>query len=223
MSASSVRIYYCARPKAWRLLALCGVLEGMIAAMNLLMLNPVGSLSMRRFALPGEVWDMSLLALVAGVCAIAAGFRGSGRDHSWLVSLHGLALGAFGLIGVSPLVKGPLSFRPVSLLFLIMASSIGTFALGTGQSLWMGTAERRLLSLAGALSIGFAFSFVAVGFGAVRLRAPHSYWIWMTSYFALCAILLLWLSVRQRGRSLLQSDPPGGLTPLRSPIHASGI
>src|SRR5437867_8666333 len=111
--------------KVWWLLALCGVFDAMCAAMNLLMVNLDGSLSLRRFGLPNAVWDMSMLALVAGACAISAGLWISGRRYSWLLSLHGLALSAFGLIGVSPLVRGPLSFRPISLLFMLMAVSVG--------------------------------------------------------------------------------------------------
>ena len=84
--------------KAWWLMALCGVFDAMHAAMNLLMLNPDGSVTLRRFALPGAVWDMGILALAAGACAIAAGLWSFGRENSWLLSLHGLALGAFGLI-----------------------------------------------------------------------------------------------------------------------------
>ena len=38
--------------------------------------------------------------LAAGACAIAAGLWRSGSGNSWLISLHGLALGVFGLIGV---------------------------------------------------------------------------------------------------------------------------
>jgi len=52
--------------KTWWLLALCGVLDAMHAAMNLLMLNPDASLSLRKFALLDAVWDMGMLALAAG-------------------------------------------------------------------------------------------------------------------------------------------------------------
>ena len=65
---------------------MCGVLDAMQAAMNLLMLNPDGSLSLRRFGLPNAVWDMGMLALAAGACAIAAGVWSSGRNNSWLLS-----------------------------------------------------------------------------------------------------------------------------------------
>ena len=174
--------------KTWWLLALCGVLDALNAAMNLLMLDPEGSLSLRKVGLPGAVWDMSMLALAAGACAIAAGLLNSGRDNSWLLSLHGLALAAFGLIGLSPLVRGPLSFRPVSLLFVVMALSIAAFALATSGQ-WF-------LKVAGAASIGFALSFFAVGFHLVRPGSPYFFWIWMSSYFGFCAIFMLWLAFR---------------------------
>jgi hypothetical protein len=185
--------------KTWWLLALCGIIDAMHAVINLLVLNPNGSLNLRRLAPPNEVQDMGILAVAAGVCAIAAGVWSSGRDNSWLLSLHGLALGVVGLIAVSPLVKGPLSFRPVSMLFVVMSASIGAFTLRTVQRLPSGAPERWYLSAAGAASIGFAFSFIAVGFNWVRLRPPHSFWIWMSSYFGFCAIFMLWLA-RRLGR-----------------------
>ena len=205
--------------KTWWLLALCGVLDAMQAAMNLLMLNPDGSLSLRRFGLPNAVWDMGILALAAGASVIAAGVWISGRNNSWLLSVHGLALGAFGLIGISPLVRGPLSFRPVSLLFVVMAVGTGAFALGTARTLRSGAPERWFLSLAGAASIGFAFSFVAVGFAWVRL-VPYFFWIWMSSYFGFCAIFMLWLALRVHSQDLSQSGQREALPPLRRPRHA---
>ena len=199
---------------------MCGIADAICAAMNFLMLNPDGSLSLRRFALPNAVWNMSMLALVAGACAITAGVWNSGRGNSWLLSLHGLALGAFGLIGVSPLVRGPLSFRPISLLFVLMAVSVGAFAFGTAQTPRSGGLDRWFLSVSGAASIGFAFSFIAVGFGWVRLRPPHSYWIWMSSYFGLCAIFMLYLALRVRSHGVSQLGPGKVLPPIPSPRHA---
>lgn len=175
---------------------MCGTLDAMCAAMNLLMLNPDRSPGLRRFASPEMVWDMSMLALLAGACAITAGLWNSGRSKSWLLSLHGAALGAFGLIGLSPLVRGPLSFRPISLLFVLMAVSIGAFALTIAKMLRSGAADRWFLTLSGAASICFAFSFIAVGFGGVRLPSPYSYWIWMSAYFGLCALFMLYLAMR---------------------------
>src|SRR5258706_6708848 len=135
--------------KIWWLLALCGIVDAIIAALHFLMLNMDRSVA----------WDMSVLSIVAGACAIIAGVWNSGRGNSWLLSLHGLALGAFGLIGVSPLVRGPLSFRPISLLFVLMALSIGAFAWETALR------TNRFLKLCATASVCFAFSFLAVGFG----------------------------------------------------------
>ena len=182
---------------------MCGALDAMLAAVNLLMLPSGESLSLRRFALLDAVWDMGILALAAGACAIAAGLWNSGRYNSWLLSLHGFALGAFGLISISPLVRGPLSFRPVSLLFVVMAVSVGVFALGPAHALRSGAPRRWFRSVAGATSIGFAFSFIAVGFDWVRL-GPHSFWIWMSSYFGFCAIFMLWLALRVHRQGLPQ-------------------
>ena len=133
-----------------------------------------------------------------GACAIAAGLWSVGKGYSWLLSLHGLALSVFGAIAVSPLVKGPLSFRPISLLFVLMAVSVAAFALRTAQTLRSDPPGKWFLSRSGAASIGFAFSFLAVGFGWLRLEPSH-FWIWMSSYFAFCATFMLWLALRVRG------------------------
>lgn len=200
--------------RTWWLLALCGILDAMHAAVNLLMLDPDG-LVLRGFALPNAVWDMGILALAAGACAIAVGLWGRGRDNSWLLSLHGLALGAFGLIAVSPLVRGPLSFRPVSLLFVAMAASIGAFALATAQKIESGAPKRWFPRVAGAASIAFAFSFFAVGFHLVRL-GPRSFFVWMSCYFGFCAIFMLWLAFRTGSQDHTEPLPP---LPSPRPAH----
>jgi uncharacterized membrane protein HdeD (DUF308 family) len=205
--------------KTWWLLALCGVLDLMHAAMNLVLLAlENGSLSLGRFAPPDAVRDMGVLALAAGACAIAAGLRSSGRSNSWLLSLHGLALGAFGLIVVSPLVRGPLRFRPISLLFVVMAVSIGAFCMKAARTLRSGTPERWFLGLAGVTSIGFALSFIVVGFW-ISLETP-AFFYWMSSYFGFCAIFMLWLATRVCSQELSQSGRRRVLPPLRSPRHA---
>jgi uncharacterized membrane protein HdeD (DUF308 family) len=201
--------------KTWWLLALCGVLDAAHAAMNLLMVNP--SLILRRFASTAAVWDMGVLALAAGACAVAAGVWSAGEDHSWLLSLHGLALGAFGALAVSPLVRGPLSFRPVSLLFVAMAASVGAFALKTPKTRRRGAAERWFPIAVGAVSIAFALSFVAVGFHWIALEPPYAFFVWMSSFFGLCAFFMVWFALRLHGRGLSQSGQAGPLPPLPNP------
>jgi len=198
---------------------LCGIANALNAAVNLLMLEPGGALGLRRFALPGAVWDMGMLAVAAGVCAIAAGLWTSLRDNSWLLSLYGLALGTFGFIGLSPLVRGPLSFRPVSLVFVVMAVSIGVFALATARRLRGSALDMAILTVAGAVSLGFAFSFFAVGFHWVTL-GPRSFWIWMALYFGFCAMFMLWMAFRGHSRASFHSSQTETLSPLPRPRHA---
>jgi len=205
--------------KTWWLLAWCGIADAILAALNILMLEPGGAVGFRRFALPGAVWDMGMLAVAAGVCAMAAGLWSSLRDHSWLLALHGLALGTFGLIGLSPLVRGPLSFRLVSLVFVVMAVSIGVFALATARRLRGSGLDTAILTVAGAVSLGFAFSFFAVGFHWVTL-GPRSFWIWMASYFGFCAMFMLWMAFRGHSRASFQSGQTETLPPLPRPRHA---
>jgi hypothetical protein len=207
------------RSNAWWLIASCGVGEAICAAMNLLTLNLDGWPVLRRFALPNTVWDMSMVALLAGICAIAAGLWNLGRNRAWMLSLHGLALGSFGFIGVSPLVKGPLSFRPISLLLVLMVVSLGAFAWATARTLRSGVPGKLFLKVSEAASMGFALSFVAVGFGWLRLGPPHSFWIWMSSYFGFCAIVMLWLALRVRGRGIPESGPIDVLPQFGSPRH----
>ena len=202
--------------KTWWLLALCGTLDAVHAGINLLMLDPVGSFGLRRFAPVHSIWDIGMLALAAAACAIAVGCWSFGKDNSWLLSLHGLALGSFGSIGVSPLVKAPLSFRPISLLFVVMAVSIGAFALT--RALTQCSVPKWFLIVAGAASIGFAFSFAAVGFDWVKL-GPQAFWVWMSSYFGFCAIFMLWMALQVRSQSAFQFGQTEGLLHPESPRH----
>jgi hypothetical protein len=199
---------------SWWLVALCGIFDAMCSALDLLMANPDASLGLRKFALPNTAWDISILALVAGACAFAAGLWNSGRDKSWLLSLHGLALGAFGAIGISPLVRGPLSFRPISLLFVLMALSIAAFALATART------DRWFLNVSGVAWIAFAISFIAIGFGWIRPETPSAFWLWMSAFFASCAIFMFGLALRLYGDGISPSGAGGAVPPVPSPRHA---
>jgi hypothetical protein len=201
---------------AWWLLALCGILDAMHATIYLLAINRW--LILRGFA-SAAGWDMSILALTAGACAIAAGLWSVGKDYSGLLSLHGLALGAFGAIAVSPLVKRPMSFHGVSLLFALMAASIGAFALETAHMQPRGSKGRWFLIAAGAASFSFAFSFIAIGF-FLPLKPPNMFVIWMSAYFVFCTVFMLWLAFRLHSRAIGQSDQTEPLSPLPSPRHA---
>jgi uncharacterized membrane protein HdeD (DUF308 family) len=187
--------------KGWWLLVVCGLIDGMIAAMHLLRLSP-GTRS--------NVQDLGMLALSAGACAITAAFWNSGRSSFWLLALHGLGLAAFGVIGISPLVRGPLGFRPISLLFVLMAVSAGAFSLRTAHRLGSGARDRWFLIVTGAASLGFACSFPAIGFGWLKLGQPNSYWVWMSSYFGVTALCLLSMAVSLHAASRALRREIGG-------------
>ena len=204
--------------QTWWLLALCGILDAMHASINLLMMNVL--LTSRTFgSLSDAVWYIGLLALSAGICAITAGLWSGGKHHSWLLSLHGLALATFGTIIVSPLIKGPLSFRPISVLFTVMAASLGAFALETAKTQRHSSKRGRFLLAVGAASIGFAVSFIVVGGFRIRLEPPQTFFIWMSSYLALCAMFMMWFAFRVHSRGIGQSGQADPFLPAPSPIH----
>ena len=180
--------------KNWWLLALCGVLDAIYSVTNLLMQGPDGSLIFREFMGDGTVRYMGKLALAAGVCTIAAGMWHSRRGKSWLLALNGFALGAFGLFCVFWIPRGRVSFLPFAILFVVMAVSIGIFALGTARTLRRHVPEKWFLGLAGVASMGFALTFCAVGFRWIRLQ-PLQYVLWMSSYFGFSAICMLGLGL----------------------------
>ena len=119
----------------------------------------------------------------------------------------------FGAIAVSPLVKGPLGFRPVSLLFTVMAASIAAFALKTAGA-QRSSRDGWFLIATGTASIAFAFSFIVVGFVKIIPRLePPIFFSWMSSYFALCALFMLWLAFRAHSRGVRQSGQTGPFSP----------
>lgn len=171
--------------KNWWLLALAGVLEAAYAAANLFMQSPDGSLTLRTFAVRSTMLLVGTLALAAGTCTIAAGLWTSPRK-SWLLVLHGLAFCALGWL--LRFWTGPLAFRTIAALIVVMALSAGIFELA---------AHKWLLSLAGATSVGFALVFLAMAFLWIRPQTAESSFVWMGSYFGFSALCLLALALRR--------------------------
>ncbi|HEY6293970.1 MAG TPA: hypothetical protein VI455_20645 [Terriglobia bacterium] len=206
--------------KNWWLLALCGVLDAILALMNVSMQNPDGSMALRTFGPMGTATFMCRLAVAAGACTIAAGIWSSRKGRSWLLVLNGLAFCAYGLLPI--LWTGPLGFRLFALLLVVMATSIGILELATAQTLRRHVADKWFLGLAGAASVGFALAFLALGFGWIKLE-PGPHWrgfLWLGSYFGFSAICMLWLALRLHGLGPSQSGPWEALPPLGSPKHA---
>jgi hypothetical protein len=184
--------------KSWWLLALCGVLDAALAALNLFMFTWDGSPAWHTFAIRGAALLMSRIALAAGICTIAAGIWSFGNARSWLLVLNGLALSAYGLI--PRLWRGPLSFLLMARLLIIMAISIGIFELLTARTVRrQHPADGWFLGLAGLASFGFAMVFLALIFGWIQLepRPLHaSLFLWLVSYFGFSAICMLAFALR---------------------------
>lgn len=180
--------------KTWWLLALAGVLDAVYSVMNIVMQRPDGSLALRTFVHRSTMLDMGMLALAAGVCTIAGGLWISRNRKAWLFMLNGAALSTLGLIFL--FWRGPLAFRTIALLLIVMAVSAGILALTAALNLRDHVSDKWLLGLAGALAAGFALTFFVLGFGWIRLARPELLNLWMGSFFAFSAICLLGLAVR---------------------------
>jgi uncharacterized membrane protein HdeD (DUF308 family) len=180
--------------RGWWLLAFCGVLEAIYSFFNLLMADPDGSVTLRKFAIRSTVVFLGKFALGAGVCTIAAGIWSSGNRKSWLLVLNGLALTAYGLI--SMFWRGRLTFLPVALLFVVMALSIGAFALASLPAVRHQVFEKWAFSFGGAAEIGFAVAFLAFGLRWMRFEQPGSYFVWVSCFFALSAVCMLGIGLR---------------------------
>jgi hypothetical protein len=206
----------------WWLLALCGVFEAGYAVVILLMRDQNGSPTWRTFLTKGTILLLGELAVVAGVCTMAAGLW-SANGKSWLVALNGFALGALGALElIVAFWTLRMSFRPFVLLFIVMALSVGSLALANARTLRGAVADKWLLRLAGAIAFGFALAFLVLALGWVNLRQhpPEFLNIWMGCYFAFSAICMLGLAVRLHGRGLSRSGPTEALPSLGNPEHA---
>jgi len=209
--------------KNWWLLALAGVLDAMLSAMNFFMQRPDGTLTLRttvRYG--GTLEQMGMLALAAGVCTIAAGIWSSGKGRAWFLVLNGLALSALGSI-FAFWANRPIAFRTIALLIVAMAIGIGIYELTTAQALRHHVMAKWLLGTAGAVSVGFALVFVALAFRQMNVaRSPLTDFLWFGSYYGFSAICKLGLGLRlgPRRLGLSQSGGREQLPPLGNPKHA---
>lgn len=190
--------------KNWWLLALCGVLDAIISAIYF---DHAGN----GFRATGAVMFLGKLTLAAGACTIAAGIWSPRKGKFWFLVLNGLACSALGLIFT--FWTGPLAFRTIALLIVVMAISIGIYELASARTLRRHLADEWLLGAAGVASAGFALAFLALVFGWIKLEpeSPAQTLHWMGSYFGFSAICMLELAL------LLHRL---GLSPLENPKHA---
>ncbi|MDP9050379.1 MAG: hypothetical protein M3O31_06585 [Acidobacteriota bacterium] len=116
------------------LLALCGIFDTIFCATSLLVQCSGESLSLRTFVhYRNTLVVLGTLALAAEVCAIVAGIWNLGKSKFWPLLVNGLAGSALGLIFIFR--TGPLAFRIVALLIVVMSMSIGVYEFASAQSL----------------------------------------------------------------------------------------
>ncbi|MDQ2774867.1 MAG: hypothetical protein M3Y57_08085 [Acidobacteriota bacterium] len=165
--------------RTWWLLALCGVLDAIYAAMNFVTEHPHR----------GTIRHMGMLALTAGACTVIAAIWNSRKSTSWLLLLNGSACSALGLLLV--FWTGRLAFTTIALLIVVMALSLGVYELATAE---------RFLDVAGAVSVGFALAFLAFVFHWIKLdpHSPTQTLLWLGSFFGFSAICMTALALRSR-------------------------
>ncbi len=183
--------------KNWWLLALCGAFDAILSFLYLVMQGPDGTLTFRTYAVQGTVGLIGKLTLAAGVCTIAAGIWRSRRGRCWLLVLNGLALSVLGLI-LNGMFGFRISLRTIALLIAVTAMSTGILELVTARTLGRQRriADEWFFGVAGAVSLGFALAFSALGFHWIRLeRGSHLDFIGLGSFFGFSAICMLWLAL----------------------------
>jgi hypothetical protein len=179
--------------KNWWLLALCGILDGIISVIYFA--HDTGFQGWSTIAWMGE------LALAAGACAIAAGAWRPANGTCWLLALNGVASGALGLI-LTGISGHRIGLQLITVLFVVMAVSGGILQWTLARTLprqGYGI-DARVLGPATAVSVGFAMAFLALGFGWIKLEPGSNLdLLWMGSYFGHTAICMLGLALRLRG------------------------
>jgi uncharacterized membrane protein HdeD (DUF308 family) len=187
--------------KSWWLLALCSVLDAIFSVMIFFMASPDVSLILLTFVHSrNTIALLGMLALGAGACTVAASLLSSRKGNSWLLLLNGLACCSFGLL-VTLGATRPIDFRPIALLIVVMAMSIGMYELTTAWTLRGHLADEWLLGASGVVSVGFAVVFLAFVLSWIKLEpgSPAQTFHWLGSYFGFSAICTLGLALRLNG------------------------
>ncbi len=206
--------------KRWLPAAVCGAVEATISVIYLVMWGTDGPLTF--YSWGGTVSLLGKIALAGGVCAMAAWIWRSASGRSWLLVLHGLALGALGLIQYA-LVRFRIRFLTVALLVILMAMSLAIVEWTTARGLWRRghVAEGWFVALAGAVSVGFAFVFLALGFQWIEIvPGSHADLRWLGLYFGFSAICMLGLALRLHSESRSQAGWREVLPRFGVPGHA---
>lgn len=215
----------------WILLVVCSILYAIISVIYLVMADTGGAVTFHSWN--GAVVLLGKLAVGAGLGTIAASVWRSSGGKCWLLALHGVALGALGMIQYG-LTGFRIGFLTVALLVVAMAVSAAILALTLAHALGPGrhAADRWFLTLAGVTSGGFAVAFLALGLRWIEIQpGSHLDLLWLGSYFGFSAICMLALALRLHGHDFSRPDlgtplpafgsPAAGATPRQIPAEST--
>lgn len=202
--------------KNWWLLALCGVLDAVIAAVYFLMQGTNGPVLSHTWN--GTLVFVGKVAMAAGACTIAAAIWRSGSGMSWALALNGLAVAALGFIQYG-LTRFPIGILAFAVLIVVMAGSIGVVELAIARSFRRQNhpADAWFFGLAGIVSAGFVLPALALGLRWIPIeRGSHADLLWLGFYFAFAAICTIALAVRLHGQGFSRhsSEDRGVLPPI---------
>lgn len=182
---------------SWWLLVICAVLYALFAITIVFVAGFDGSPALRALMHHrNTITQMGMLALVAGICTIAAGAWNIRKSNSWLLVLNGIACTAFGaIVGLG--AGRSVTFRSIASLIVVMAVSIGIYEFAVARTSRGHLTEQWLLGIAGVISVGFAMVFLAFVLRWLKLY-PHSAqtFRWIGSYFGFSALCMLGLALR---------------------------
>ena len=200
--------------KRCSLLVLCSLFYATFSFMILFIWSPDGFPTLHTFAhYRSSIEQLGLVALAAGVCAVATGIWNAREANSWLLVLNGLACSAFGTLVVLGASR-PITFRPIAIAIVVMAVSIGLYELVVARTLPSHRFDEWLLTAAGVISISFAGVFLGFVFGWIRLDPSPSAqtFHWLGSYFGFSSICMLVLALGYfRPRSAIPGVGSDGL------------
>lgn len=181
--------------KSWWLFALCAVLDGAISWLFFRQ-SEHGVYSIR------DVLLLARIMTAAGICTMAVAIWAKSIE-AWLLALNGVACTVLGLI--LSLWRGPVQFRTIALLVVVMAVSMGVYELTRAHHLRskQQIAAGWLFELAGAVALGFALVFLGFALQWIRLTPgePGQSLDWLGSFFALTAVSMLGLVLQPGLRS----------------------
>ena len=191
----------------WWLLALCGLLEGIVSALYLIMQNTGGPVLAQTWG--GTVIFIGKLAMAAGACAIGAALWRSKNGISWALTLNGLALAALGFIQFE-LTRLPIGIFVIELLIVLIATSIGVVEFAIARS-FHGRGHRTeawLLKSAAIVSFGFILPSLALGLQWIRMQpGSHADLLWLGLFFGFTAICSVALAIRLHRQDIFLFGP----------------